>query len=68
MYIGEAFRKQCMEPKIQRCIYIMLHMLWQIQECTKEIYTYATKELPHINSRNKTNAKLPPQTSESWLI
>jgi hypothetical protein len=29
------------------------------KNCTKESYTYATKELPHTNSRNQTNTKLP---------
>jgi hypothetical protein len=39
----------------------------QCKKCTKESYTYATKELPHTNSRNQINTKLPPQTSESCL-
>jgi hypothetical protein len=30
------------------------------KKCTKESYTYATKEIPHTNSRNQTNTKLPP--------
>jgi hypothetical protein len=30
------------------------------KKCIKESYTYATKKLPHTNSRNKTHTKLPP--------
>jgi hypothetical protein len=29
------------------------------KKCTRESYTYATKELPHNNSRNETHTKLP---------
>jgi hypothetical protein len=29
-------------------------------KCIKKSYTYATKELPHTNSRNQANTKLPP--------
>jgi hypothetical protein len=38
------------------------------KECTKESYTYTTKELPNTNSRNQTNTKLPPHklVKVSW--
>jgi hypothetical protein len=52
----------------QGCLYIMLHMPCHMQEMHKESYTYATKELPHTNSRNQANTKLPSQTGESYLI
>jgi hypothetical protein len=35
-----------MQSKIQGCLYIMLHMPSKCKKCTKESYTYATKELP----------------------
>jgi hypothetical protein len=38
------------------------------KRCTKERYTYATKELPHTQLKKSKNTKLPPQTSESCLI
>jgi hypothetical protein len=37
----------------------MLHMPCQMQESIKESYTYATKDLPHTNSRNQTHTKPP---------
>jgi hypothetical protein len=36
------------------------------KKCIKESYTYATKELPHTNSRNQTNTKLPP--ANEWKL
>jgi hypothetical protein len=36
------------------------------KKCTKESYTYATKEHPHTNSRNQTNTKLPP--ANEWKL
>jgi hypothetical protein len=73
MYIGEAFPNnaydtECMQLEIQRCLYIMLYMPCKMQEMHKGNYTYATKKLPHTNSRNQTHTKFPPQTRESCLI
>jgi hypothetical protein len=39
------------------------------KKCTKESYTYATKELPHTNSRKQTHTKLPQtKLTNHWLL
>jgi hypothetical protein len=43
MYIGEAFPTKCMQHKIQRCLYIMIHMQCKCKHAQKESYTYATQ-------------------------
>ena len=65
MYIGEAFPTKCMQPKIQRCLYIMLHMQCKMQEMHKENYTYATQgappptqEIKHTPSSSRKRVKV----------
>jgi hypothetical protein len=70
MYIGEAFPNQyiwykmhakCMQSKIQGRLYNMLHMPCQMQKCTKESYTYATKDLPHTQLKKSNTHQAPPR-------
>ena len=65
MYIGEAFPKQCiwyksMQPKIQRCLYIMLHMPCQMQEMHKGKLYICYKGAPtrQLKKSNKHQALL----------
>jgi hypothetical protein len=67
MYIGEAFPttmhmiQKCMQPKIQRCLYIMLHMPCKMQEMNKGKLSYVTKELPHTTQEIKHTPSSPPR-------
>jgi hypothetical protein len=48
-----------MQSKIQDAYTSCYISQAKCKKCTKESYTYATKELPHTNSRNQTNTKPP---------
>jgi hypothetical protein len=71
MYIGEAFPKnaydtKCMQAKIQRCLYIMLHMLCQMQEMHKRKLYMCYKGAP-THQLKKSNKHQAPPTNE-WML
>jgi hypothetical protein len=58
--------QKCMQPRIQRCLYIMLHMLCQMQQmhkgklyiCYKGVPTHPTQEIKHTPSSPRKRVKV----------
>jgi hypothetical protein len=68
MYIGEdflanAYDTKCMQPKIQRYLHIMLHMLCKMQEMHKG-KLYICYKGAHTHQLKKSNTHHAPLANE----
>jgi hypothetical protein len=56
---NNAYDTNACKPKIQICLYIMIHMQCKMQEYTMESYTYVTKELLPPTQETKHTPSFP---------
>jgi hypothetical protein len=65
--VNNVYDTKCMQSKMQRCLYIMLHMTRKMQEMHKGKIYICYKGAPTPNLRNQTNTCLSMRSPRRCL-